>query len=74
MPRTDGVTLIERIRSLPDDAGGQTPALALTAFVQPKDRIQALASGFDGFVTKPIDEDELVVVCASLARRKRKHT
>src|SRR5262249_30609494 len=46
MPDEDGYMLIERIRGLAPEEGGKIPAIALTAFERPSDRIKALASGF----------------------------
>ena len=65
----------ERVRSrlLPykTSAGGtrrRTPAIALTAFARPEDRIRVLAAGFQMHLAKPADPAELVVSVASLAR------
>ena len=44
------------------------PAIALTAFTERKDRIRALAEGFQMHVTKPVAPAELIVVVASVAR------
>jgi CheY-like chemotaxis protein len=58
MPQVDGFEFIRRARSLPQ--AREIPALALTAFAQIEDETQALASGFQGFITKPIDPLELL--------------
>jgi signal transduction histidine kinase/CheY-like chemotaxis protein len=69
MPDDDGYSLIRRIRSLPADKGGNLPAAALTAYARSEDRVQALAAGYQSYVTKPVDPSELVAVVASLAGR-----
>src|SRR5262249_44339342 len=40
MPDEDGYMLIERIRKLPPEEGGKIPAIALTAYERPSDRIK----------------------------------
>ena len=69
MPGEDGYSLIGRVRALPADQGGQTPALALTAYARTADRLRVLRSGFQIHVPKPIEPTELIVAVASLAGR-----
>jgi signal transduction histidine kinase len=69
MPEEDGYTLIRKVRALPPDAGGKTPAVALTAFNRPEDRIRSLRAGFSIHVSKPVDPDELIAIIANLAGR-----
>ncbi|RYZ38308.1 MAG: response regulator [Myxococcaceae bacterium] len=69
MPGEDGYSLLRRLRALPDDQGGQTPAIALTAFARMEDRTRALLAGFQMHVPKPIDPAELVSVLATLTGR-----
>jgi len=69
MPGEDGYTLIRKIRALSPERGGKTPAVALTAFGRPEDRIRSLMAGFNIHVSKPVDPDELTTIVASLAGR-----
>ncbi|PYP82425.1 MAG: hybrid sensor histidine kinase/response regulator [Blastocatellia bacterium AA13] len=69
MPDEDGYTLIRRIRELAPDEGGQIPAIALTAYGQPTDRIRALSAGFQMHMPKPVDPAELASVIKSLTGR-----
>ena len=69
MPLHDGYELIRRVRALPPDEGGRTPAVALTAFARSEDRRRALLAGFQSHVCKPVEPPELVTVIASLAGR-----
>ncbi|RYX80882.1 PAS domain S-box protein [bacterium] len=69
MPDEDGYSLIRRIRALPPEQGGHTPATALTAFARAEDRIKALRSGFQSHIPKPVEPLELVTVIANLAGR-----
>ena len=41
MPDEDGFSLIGRIRRLTDEQGGNTPAIALTAYARAEDRVRA---------------------------------
>ena len=69
MPEGDGYELIRKIRALPRDQGGRTPAVALTAYARPDDRIRALGAGFQSHASKPVDPQELLLVVANLAGR-----
>jgi CheY-like chemotaxis protein len=68
MPGEDGYSLIRRLRELPPERGGRTPAAALTAFARGEDRRRALRAGFQMHVAKPVEVQELAAVVASLAR------
>lgn len=67
MPNEDGYSLIAKIRCLPESEGGKTPAIALTAFARIEDRIRALSQGFQMFVPKPVEPNELIAAIRSLA-------
>jgi PAS domain S-box-containing protein len=70
MPGQDGYDFMRKLRSLPADAGGHTPAAALTAFARSEDRMRALRAGYQTHIAKPVDPAELVAVVASLAMRR----
>jgi PAS domain S-box-containing protein len=74
MPYEDGYTLIRKVRALPVERGGRTPAVALTAYAREQDRIRALVAGFQSHVVKPVKPAELVVVVAQLAGRLAERT
>jgi CheY-like chemotaxis protein len=67
MPEEDGYSLIEKIRKLEREQGGDTPAIALTGYVRVEERARALAAGFHMFVPKPVEADELASIIANLA-------
>jgi CheY-like chemotaxis protein len=69
MPNVDGYELIRQIRALPADAGGRTPAAALTAYATPDDRQRALDAGYNLHIPKPIEPRELAAAVARLAGR-----
>jgi CheY-like chemotaxis protein len=67
MPRENGYDLIRRVRRLPAEAGGRTPAIACTGYARAEDRARAMGAGFDAVVTKPIDLEVLVDTIAHVA-------
>ena len=69
MPGLDGYTLLRQLRALDPDQGGKTPAIALSAYNQPEDRVRSLRAGFNFHVSKPVDPNELTAIVASLAGR-----
>lgn len=69
MPIEDGYGLIRKVRALPKERGGQTPALALTAYARTEDRVRAISEGYQLHLAKPVDRVELATVVASLANR-----
>lgn len=72
MPEEDGYSLIRKIRDLPNEQGGNVPAIALTAYARAEDRVHALRSGFQMHIAKPVESSELITVVANLAGRLRK--
>jgi CheY-like chemotaxis protein len=71
MPGTDGYELMRRLRALPPELGGMTPAIAVTAYGRAQDRVRALTAGFDSHIAKPVEPAELLAVVSSLARAIR---
>ena len=53
MPEMDGWDLFKHLRE--QDAFAQTPVIAMTAHAMVGDREKALAAGFDGYITKPLN-------------------
>ena len=60
MPIMDGYTATRKIRALDDPARAKLPILAMTANAFDEDRRNALESGMNGFLSKPIVIDDLV--------------
>jgi CheY-like chemotaxis protein len=69
MPGEDGYALIRKVRALPPDRGGQTPAAALTGLATPDDRARVLRAGFQDYATKPIDTGQLLRIVTALAAK-----
>jgi CheY-like chemotaxis protein len=59
MPDGDGFELIRRIRALPPEQGGLTPAIAVSAGVNTE---RALMAGYHAMLAKPLEPDRVVVV------------
>jgi PAS domain S-box-containing protein len=70
MPDEDGYTVIGRLRALPAERGGATPAAALTAMASDEDRARALAAGFQLHIPKPLEPAALLIAVTDLARRR----
>jgi PAS domain S-box-containing protein len=69
MPIFDGIAVTEKIREVEAQAGARNvPILALTANVMPGDRERCMAAGMDGYLSKPIQKDELAAKVASIIR------
>lgn len=66
MPDVDGWELLRRLRALPPERGGQTPAVALTAHNTAADKARSLKAGFLLHLAKPFDPAELVDLLAAL--------
>jgi signal transduction histidine kinase/ActR/RegA family two-component response regulator len=65
MPGEDGYALIKKLRALED--AETIPAVALTSYVRVEDRTRALSAGFNMFVPKPVQPEELITAIAYLA-------
>ncbi len=67
MPRMDGYEFTKTLRS-----GNSTlPVLMVSAKQMPQDRKQGFLAGTDDYMTKPVDEEELLLRIKALLRRAR---
>ena len=60
MPEMGGFEATEAIRAGERSTGQHLPIVALTAHAMQGDRARCLEAGMDGYLTKPIDVDELI--------------
>jgi PAS domain S-box-containing protein len=67
MPLEDGYSLLRKLRSRPREAGGNVPAIALTAFTRGEDVARSSEAGFARHLAKPVEPAELVAVVRQLA-------
>jgi signal transduction histidine kinase/CheY-like chemotaxis protein len=70
MPGEDGYSLIRKVRAQ-ESRDSRIPAIALTAYTRPPDRVRALAAGFQMHMGKPVDPTELVAAVKSLLSTSR---
>jgi CheY-like chemotaxis protein len=69
MPKMDGITATKRIR---ERAGTEIPIIAMTAHVLAGEREKCIEAGMDDYITKPLDEDELVIILKRFDAIKKK--
>jgi two-component system, OmpR family, response regulator len=62
-----GYSLLPKVRNIEAVQGRWTPAIALTGSTREKDRAYAFAAGFQFYLSKPVNLDELINKVASLA-------
>ena len=67
MPERDGYDLIGQLRNHP--AWKAIPAIALTAFAMADDRMQAVRSGYQAHIGKPVMPADLIDTVAALLDR-----
>jgi signal transduction histidine kinase/CheY-like chemotaxis protein len=60
MPKEDGYSLLRSVRTLAPDGIRGVPAIALTAHARPEDVEEALASGFQMHLAKPVNSSRLL--------------
>jgi len=67
MPEMDGLEATRRVREEESTTGSHIPVVAMTACAMVGDREKCIQGGFDGYLTKPIDVQELEQVLAEYA-------
>ena len=70
MPGEDGYALIRRVRAMPSSLG-EIPAVALTAFTDPKSVQDAFAAGFDAHLGKPLEPHVLADALTKVLRVRK---
>jgi CheY-like chemotaxis protein len=70
LPDEDGYDLIRQIRALPEAAGRDTPAVALTGYARAQDQRAVQAAGYQAFAAKPVDLADLVAIIVRLAQKR----
>jgi len=68
MPFLDGFEVCRRLKSNPDTR--LTPIILVTALSATEDRVRGIKAGADGFLSKPLDQSELLAHVRSLLNLK----
>lgn len=68
MPEMDGFETCRRLKANPQTH--HIPVVMITALDQPSDRVKGLEAGADDFLTKPVDDVQLMARVKSLVRLK----
>jgi PAS domain S-box-containing protein len=71
MPDMSGLEATEAIRDREGAAGRRLPIVALTAHAMQGDRERCLDAGMDGYLSKPIDVDELIATVERYGSERR---
>jgi PAS domain S-box-containing protein len=71
MPEMGGLEASEAIRDREGTSGRRLPIVALTAHAMQGDRERCLDAGMDGYLSKPIDVDELVATVERFGGQNR---
>jgi PAS domain S-box-containing protein len=74
MPGQDGYSFLRRVKAWAREAGTWIPAVALTGYARSEDRMKALASGFEIYISKPVEPAKLISAIEGLAERVRAHS
>ena len=70
MPEEDGYDLVRKVRRLPRELGGATPAIAVTGLFRDEDCAATRNAGYQAVTRKPVNLEELLTTIAALAERR----
>jgi CheY-like chemotaxis protein len=68
---SDGYAFITAIREYNKEYRGFTPAIAVTGFVYPGDESRAIDAGFNAYMSKPFNPQDLISTITRLLRERR---
>ena len=68
MPDMDGLEVIQRVRTNPDQRVAGIPIIAMTALAMPKDRKRCLEAGANEYISKPVSMKKLVELINSVVK------
>jgi len=72
MPDADGYDFIRRVRTARSATTRLLPAIAVTAYADPEDRIRATVAGYQAHLAKPVDAALVAASIASLVHAPRR--
>jgi CheY-like chemotaxis protein len=62
LPGADGLQFIRALRRLEPEAGGEVPAIAVSAYDKDFTAAEAKVAGYTGYLVKPVNLDDLVTL------------
>ncbi|WP_287128796.1 ATP-binding protein [Candidatus Cyanaurora vandensis] len=68
MPDEDGYVFIQKVRALDAQQGNAIPAIALTARNQAEDRQYTIQAGYQAYIVKPVQMEELIHLILELTK------
>ena len=71
MPVMDGIETIRRIRADEAENKGYTPVIAGTTYMMKKNKDEIMKNGFDGYLSKPFSEEDLMIEIYNNINKKR---
>jgi signal transduction histidine kinase/CheY-like chemotaxis protein/streptogramin lyase len=73
LPEMDGFETTAMIRKMEQATGAHLPIVAMTAHAMEGDKERCLTAGMDGYLSKPLNIKELLVVVQSVLEKSRLH-
>ena len=71
MPVMDGIETIRHIRAAEAENKGYTPVIAVTTYTMKRNRDMIMQNGFDGYLSKPFSEADLMLEIYNNINKKR---
>lgn len=71
MPLMDGIETIRHIRAAETENRGYTPVIAVTTYTMKRNRDIIMQNGFDGYLSKPFSEADLMLEIYNNINKKR---
>ncbi|BAY10960.1 response regulator [Calothrix sp. NIES-2098] len=71
LPDEDGYSLLRKVKKIDLERGRKTPAIALSAYIMDEDRKYAYLAGYEKYLQKPINLDELAKAVIDLVKLRQ---
>ena len=72
MPGMSGIEMVRQMKQLPEPINFRTPILAFTADITPENILEINQNGIDDYITKPVDEYQLMNKISELLKVENK--